>query len=63
MGAKHPECVNEIIRQYMFRATVMRNGAWVRMGLVRESEVKHENFYTDFENEFMVTREEGRRRG
>ena len=37
----------------------MRNGAWVRMWLVRESEVKRENFYTDLENEFMVTREEG----
>ena len=36
--------MNEIIRQYMFRTAVMRNGTWVRGGeLIRESEVKHEN--------------------
>ena len=27
-------------------------------GLIRKSEVKHENFQTDLENEFMVTKRE-----
>ena len=43
----------------MFRTTVMRNGTWVGGGLIRKSEVKHENFQTDLENEFMVTKVEG----